>query len=295
MKILVVGSLNIDHNYRVNNFLINGQTVDALSYHFNIGGKGINQAYASSQLVGTMFYGKANYEDIKNLLEQLPSNDNFNLQLVPSKLNSGNAAIILNQEGENQIIIAHGANYDFNDSDLAYIKTIINHYDALLLQEEINEDFLFKLIDLANREQKIICLNPAPYHPYTKELLNKVDIITPNETEFMALSGYRYSDTRLLDIQKLLNDKLKLIIITLGEKGAVAISKDGIYHQEAFKVKVMDTVGAGDTFNGYFLANYLLTNDLKLSLKLATKASSAAITKNGTLDAVPQPFELNFD
>ena len=287
MKILVIGSLNIDYNYYVNEFPKPGETIDAVLFSSRIGGKGINQAYAASQIMETTFIGKVNSADVDSLKQEINPNKNLRLELVKSNSNTGNAAILINAQGENNIIISHGANYEFNKNDYESIKNVIDDYDGILLQEEINEDFLFSLISLAKSKHKLICLNPAPFHKYTSEIVNNVDIITPNETEFESLFGFKFSFNKIEDTQASIRGEINLIVVTLGEVGAVAISKNDYTFVEAYKVKAIDTVGAGDTFNGFFFANYLLTRNIKDSLKLANKASSIAVSRKGTLKAVP--------
>lgn len=289
MKILNFGSLNIDKVYTVKNIAKEGETVDSLNFIETIGGKGLNQSIAIAKAGGKVFLAGCIGNDGDMLLKALKDNGVDTSLIKISQKPSGHAIIQVNEQGQNCIVLYHGANYDV---DIEYIDKVLNHFeenDILILQNEIsNIDYI---IQKAKQKRLKIYLNPSPIN----EDLNKYDIgalngIFLNEYEGAYLSGQQ-------DIKSILNKLAELypnleIILTLGAKGAYYHYKEYELFQPAYKVKAIDTTGAGDTFTGYFIAMCQQGKSIQDVMQIATKAAAISVSKQGASVSIPTIDEI---
>ena len=283
-KVLCFGSINIDNVYRVEHIVKLGETITGLSIEKHCGGKGLNQAIALGK-AGAQVYmagGIGNDDSIGTL--NIMNKSEVDISLVETRnVPNGNSIIQVDLAGNNSIIIYGGANQK-NSED--YVIKVLNHFqqnDWIVLQNEINgNDFI---ISEAKKRKMKICLNPSPFSPEVAKLCN-VDILFVNEIEAENLCHEKEYDKQLSLLHSMF--KQTLVIITLGEKGSVAIDALGNkYTQAPYKCSSIDTTGAGDTFTGYFLAEYVSSYNIYKALNMASAASSLSVRKMGAAESIP--------
>ena len=292
MKILVVGSSNVDITLQVDKFLAPGETCAAISKSIALGGKGLNQAIALKRSGADVTFVTCLGDDESGKMIEKTIKENKLDSIIIKKDNasSGQAYILVDSKGENQIIIDHEANYMFDEKDLLKYESKFVHYDVLLLQNEIKEEVNEFLINKFHDFGKTIVYNNAPFRKISDNILPKIDYLIVNETELEQMVGSD-DDSSLLD--KVLSKGVKNVILTLGNKGSIFKSKNEEIHMPAKQVHAIDTVGAGDTYVGYFVS---FMEDLNLALSLATIASAISVTRMGAIPSIPHFCEVqNFD
>jgi ribokinase len=273
--ITVVGSYNVDFILKVDKFPEEGETVFVKDIYISHGGKGSNQAVSASRLgakvkliaaVGNDEYGRraiSFWEDEK-----------IDVGYVKIKnAPTGSAYIIVNENGQNMIVVNRGANIFLVPEDLnSELKG-----EVVLTQLEIREDTVKKALREFNG---LRILNPAPATLNDISILDYVDILTPNEVEFKELSG---ADDLDYGIEVLLKKVKKAVIITLGEKGALIGMRNKRIRVETMKVNAIDTTGAGDVFNAT-LAVYLEKGyEIERAVRIANIIAAYSTTKIGAL------------
>lgn len=296
-KLIVLGSINADHILNVDTFPKPGQTLIGNYYQIAFGGKGANQAVAAGRGgADIQFIAAVGDDDIgKQICEQLKK-DNINtdsIQIIKQE-KTGIALIFVNQQGENEIGIYAGANAALTPSYLEfYLQDIINA-DAILMQLETPLSTITSAVKLAKKHQTTVIINPAPAQSLSDEILNNIDIITPNETEAESLTGIEINTEQDADrAANYLHKKgITIVIITLGSKGAW-VSVNGIGKLVlGYQVEAIDTIAAGDTFNGMLVTSLLEEKTLDEAVKYAHAAAAIAVTRSGAQPSVPWRHEI---
>jgi len=289
-KIVVVGSINVDLVFTSDIRPKAGETVLGNDFKIIAGGKGANQAVAASKLgadvtmigcVGDDANGQFSLDNFSSV--------NVNTSCI-NKINNiptGVANIIV-AENDNSIIVIAGANYKVDKSLIDNYKTEILNADIVLLQLEIPMDVVEYTLNLCYENNIKTVLNPAPAVLLSKNMIEKATYITPNEHECRIILGAD-KDTNIKDIIKEFPNKL---MITMGEKGVMYFDGQDIITVPAYKVEVVDTTGAGDTFNGAFARAIVNGLELKDAINFANKASSKSVTKLGAQAGMPTLDEL---
>lgn len=293
-KIVVVGSSNIDTTLHVENFPLPGETINANGVTEAGGGKGANQAIAAARsgsdtafisCVGNDSYGKWMIDQLKGYGV---NTDNI---IESSNAKTGHAYITLNSEGQNDIIIDHGANYELTIEDILNAKDVIIESDCVIAQLETPISVTIEAFKIAKQEGKVTILNPAPaIKDLPEELLSLTDVITPNETESALITGIKVNNLEDLhkNAEKLHSLGIKQVIITYGSKGAYISNSEVEELVPAFKVKAVDTTAAGDTFLGFFSGKVNTDfSNVKKAVLFANKASSLAVQKLGAQPSIP--------
>lgn len=287
MKVLNFGSINIDHVYEVDDFVKKGETISSYSLNTFCGGKGFNQSLALARAGVPVYHAGSVGEDGEDLIDILKDNQvdvSFIRKL--KDIPTGHAIIQLNKENDNCILLYSGANYK---NTRAYVDEVLSGFekdDILLIQNEINE--LSYLVEKANEKGMKIVLNPSPMNEKIQEIeLNKIWCFILNEHEAKSLLRTESSENE--EIIKELGQKYPKhhIVLTLGEEGSVYVHGDETVHQSAYKVEVVDTTAAGDTFTGYYLSGMINGKSVKESMDLAARASALAVTKKGAEPSIP--------
>jgi ribokinase len=211
--------------------------------------------------------------------------------LPTAGVKTGHAYITLNAEGQNDIIIDHGANYSLTEADVLAAKDVIEAADCVIAQLETPLEATTAAFKLAKAAGKVTILNPAPaIKDLPADLLAVTDLITPNETESALLTSLPVVEEADLEknAAKLHELGVKHVIITYGSKGAYLSSPVFTGLVPAFKVKAVDTTAAGDTFLG-FLAGSLASDfsNLHEAARFANRASSLAVQKMGAQPSIP--------
>lgn len=290
MKIVNFGSINIDIFFAVDHIVRPGETISAKSIEKRAGGKGLNQSIALAKNSKGVYHAGNIGSDGEFLAEYL-ENEGINTEFIrKSEILTGNAIIQVDEGGENSIVLYKGANFD-NDKD--FVDSVFEHFsenDILVLQNEIN--MMDYIINKAYEKGLKIVLNPSPITDEIKKFdYYKIDLLLLNEHEAKAISGKERLDENI-EFFKKTYPKLKLVI-TLGKAGSIYISKDELIRQKAYKVKAIDSTGAGDTFTGFFVANFYAGKDINTCLELATRASAFSVTKKGASVSIPELSELD--
>lgn len=284
-KLLVIGSFNFDQFYYVSKLPLPGETIDAYDFKVTFGGKGFNQAVASSKINNEIELFCVIGNDFKEGHKRYLI-DKYHIKNIFYKkkdFKTGSAHIVVDKVGNNQIIVLGGANKQFNEELCLKLDNLLKNYNAILMQNEISEqliDFLFKRFG----NDKTIFYNAAPAKHINEDYYQYIDYLFVNEVELKQLSKCEIIDD---GISKLLSKGIKNIIVTLGKNGALFLSKNEYIKKDSINVNSIDTVGAGDTFVGYFVGAIMkgLTN--QKAMDLATIAAGLSTTKKGAAESVP--------
>ena len=278
MSIIVFGSINIDLAAKTPRLPLPGETIIGSNFFTAGGGKGANQAVAAARLgTSTHIIGRVgNDKFAEELLTNLQSYgldiDNI---LIDKNTHSGVAIIAVDDSGQNNIIVIPGANNNVGEADIERLKKLLPGSTALLLQLEIRLEFVLKAAKAARETGGRVILDPAPAcSDLPLEIYRLIDIITPNEVEASQLVGFPVNnpETAILAAKHLQERGVKNVIVKLGDRGAVAVTADETFFAPAFAVDAIDTVAAGDAFNGGLAAAL----DAGLSLSEAVVWGSAA-------------------
>lgn len=296
-SILVVGSSNTDMVIKTEKFPSPGETIIGGSFFMNAGGKGANQAVAAARLGGKVtFVGKIGNDMFGRQAVELLKKEGINADFVSTdpENSSGVALITVDKNAENSIVVASGANGNFNPDDFDKVFTELNNSEYILMQLEIPLNTVGYIAGLACEKGKKVVLNPAPATKLTDELLSKLFIITPNETEAETLTGIKVfdKDSALEAALFLKNKGAEIVIITLGSQGAFVLADDKYEIIKAPKVAAVDTTAAGDTFNGALVVALSEGKSIHDSVVFANKAAAISVTRFGAQSSVPFRYEL---
>lgn len=289
MKIMVIGSTNIDHNYTVDQFVKPGETKSVLAYHVDAGGKGLNQAIAIAKSgLDTHFAGIIGHDGLF-LKEELEKYNIHTDQMKVSDSANGHAIIQIEESGQNCILIYPGTNGEFTEAQIDAWLDTLQEGDVVVTQNETN--LVPYLISKAKEKGIRVGFNASPITEELKSYpIGDVKWLFVNEVEGELLSGHKEPEKIIAWFQEKYPETE--LILTLGENGACWSENGNIHFQEANKVNVADTTAAGDTFSGYFLRGVLDPIEGITPLKLATYASSIAITIKGAAVSVPSVTEV---
>lgn len=296
-KITVIGSCNTDMVVKSNKLPLPGETIVGGSFFMNAGGKGANQAVATARLgVPTVFITKTGNDMFGRQSLSLFEKEGINVDYIVSDMNnpSGVALIMVDERGENSIVVAPGANAQLSEEDILRAKAEIATSEVLLMQLEIPMKTVEEAANIAYSNGVKVVLNPAPAQIISTELLKKLYLITPNRGEAELLTGIKIVDwNSAKEAAKVIADKgVDHVIITLGPKGSLIYS-EGVYTViDIYKVKTIDTTGAGDTFNGALCVGLLDGLCLIDAAKFASKAAAIAVTKLGAQTSIPTKEEV---
>lgn len=292
MKVLSYGSLNIDNVYTVDHFVRSGETMSSLKMEVFSGGKGLNQSIALAKSgVQVWHAGAVGKKDGDFLLEQLEE-VGVHIELI-SKLpvKTGHAIIQRNREGQNCILLFGGANQQVTREQIDHVMEQFSDGDFLILQNEISE--IGYIMQKAHEKKMKIVLNPSPMDEkiFTYPL-DYVDYFILNEIEARDLCGHDGTGDELLE---LLAEKFPMakIVLTLGEEGSIYKDQEKVIRQPVFKVDVVDTTAAGDTFTGFFIGGLVLGETPETTMENAAKASAIAVTRAGAAPSIPYRKELS--
>lgn len=296
--LVVLGSINADHILNLPRFPAPGETLTGHNYQIAFGGKGANQAVAAGRSgARTAFIACVGDDDIgQQVCRQLVQDqiDITPIETIPNQ-STGVALIFVNSEGENEIGIYAGANGYLIESYVNARQPLIANASALLMQLESPLPGVLAAARIAKAHQVQVILNPAPAAALPDELLALVDIITPNETEAEALTGIPVADDDgAARAAAVLHGKgVNTVIITLGSRG-VWLSEQGNGQRIAgFRVQAIDTIAAGDTFNGALVTALLEGQTLAKAVRFAHGAAAIAVTRAGAQPSVPWRHEID--
>lgn len=297
-NLVVLGSINADHILNLETFPTPGETVTGNQYQVAFGGKGANQAVAAGRSGANIAFIACTGDDDtgERVRKQLASD---NIDIAPVSVvageSTGVALIFVNAEGENVIGIHAGANAALTTERVEAQRGIIAGAEALLMQLESPVESVLAAAKIAHENHTSVVLNPAPASVLSDELLALVDIITPNETEAEKLTGIRVeNDDDAARAALALHDKgIGTVIITLGSRGVWASVNGEGRRVPGFKVKAIDTIAAGDTFNGALVTALLEGKAMDDAIRFAHAAAAIAVTRKGAQPSVPWRKEID--
>ena len=289
MKVLNIGSMNLDLVYSVDHIVQPGETEASFALDTFLGGKGLNQSMALAKAGVEVYQGGMIGEDGQVFLDACAE---YGVKAdyictVPGK--SGHAVIQRDKNAQNCILLYGGANQMLTEE---YVDSVLANFDAgdiLLLQNEVNQ--MPYIVERAYEKGMQIALNPSPFNEKLSAVdMAKISIFLLNEVEGNQITGLTNPDEIIAEMLRRF-PKAK-IVLTLGKDGAVYADAEQKHFQPIFKVQAVDTTAAGDTFTGYFLAGLLSGMPVPEILKMSAKASSIAVTRAGAVPSIPYRDEV---
>ena len=296
--VVVIGSANMDMTVRCKHLPIPGQTILGDSFVINPGGKGANQAFAAAkcgaltQIVARVGNGVFVPRFIENY-GRVGLHHDFLIR--DPELPSGTALIFVDEDGENMIVVAPGANQKLTVADVDAALPAIEGAKVMILQLEVPLETVVHAAALGKKHGATVILNPAPVRSLPPALLENVDIIVANEIEIAILTGAGDVDTSTAAqaCKSLIEAGVDHVITTLGKDGAVITSGDGATKVRGFKVNAIDTTSAGDTFVGALACALTEGKSLEDATYFANAAGALTCTKIGAQQAMPTREEVD--
>ncbi len=293
MKIVVVGSTNTDLTMKVKRLPQKGETVLGGQFSTAIGGKGANQAVAAARAGGEVTFISRVGDDMfgEQAIEAFRQ-DGMNVDFMAKDADepTGTALIYVDENGDNLLAVASGANLNLMPVEIEKVKSIIESADILLMQLEVPVESDIAAAKIAKAAGVKVILNPAPAQQLPSELLENLNMITPNETETELLTGQKVTNIEEAKkgAEKLLDKGIDTVLITLGAKGVLLKTRDTTEIIPGFKVKAVDTTAAGDVFNGSLCVALAEGKSLAESLRFANAAAALSVTKLGAQPSAPK-------
>jgi ribokinase len=296
-KIVVVGSSNTDMIVKLPHLPKPGETVIHGTYSSAAGGKGANQAVAAARAGGdVVFVTKVGNDSFgSRAIEGFRKEGiNTDYSCIDPSAPSGVALILVDEQGENSIGVASGANGHFTPSDLSQALEVISAADILLLQLEIPISTVEAAIRCATQAGVPVILNPAPAVTLDPDLLRHISVITPNRSEAETLSNVSLADDTSLEkaSQVLRSQGVGAVIITLGPRGASLAGASSFELISGFPVQAVDTTAAGDIFNGALAVSLGEGTSLRDAVRFANAAAALSVQKLGAQPSAPQREEI---
>ena len=297
MSVLVVGSFIVDCVATCKRAPEAGETVVGDSYNTYLGGKGANQAFAAIRMgskttmvgcVGNDGFGKQFFETLEA--------EGFDSSVVKVSQNNstGVSLVTVEHSGQNRICMTPGANLDYYIEDLDKLEELVKESDIIVTQLEMRYDIALHLAKLAKKHGKKFILNPAPAREIDDEVISSCYIMTPNETELGIIINRKIEtmDEYIEGAKVLLEKGCQNVIVTLGTVGSLLVNKDGHKLVPAFKVKAVDTVGAGDSFTGSLSAMLDQGREMLDAMQIATAVAALEVQRKGAIPAMPYREEV---
>ncbi|MEN8251079.1 MAG: ribokinase [Bacteroidota bacterium] len=296
--ITIIGSYNVGLFLKSSEFPKIGETIITNKFMEGGGGKGSNQAVAAAKFgANTRFIGRLGAD--KYGLDALRMYNDFNISVdmvkIDSTIHSGISVILIDDEGNNLISVAPGANLNLSEEDIDSSLRVLK--DSLLVGFQLENDY--KVVSYGIKKVSKLgittYLDPAPARKLQDEIYQYIDIIKPNETEAFTLTGIQVNDVESAKKTGnwFIDRGVKTAIITLGKQGAVLTTESFSDYLPAPKVDTIDTTGAGDILSGALF--YCLQNGVSIrkAVEFAVVAASLSTTKIGVIESIPSVDEVN--
>ena len=289
-KITVIGSFVMDNVAKMVKFPQEGETILGESLELFPGGKGINQCVSVARLGGDVeMIGMLGKDGNGDVFRKIMKEDGIKAENVFScDKPTAVAQVQINADGQNRICVIPSANFEFGFEELDKVDSVIKNTELVILQLELRLDVTKEIIRRAHGYGVKVLLNPAPAVKLEKEILGMVDFITPNETELSILTGLptETDEEVIVAAKELLSYGTKTIIATLGSRGALIATNKNIEIVSGYKVKAVDTVAAGDSFNGAFAVALTEGKTLQEAVKFANAMGALTVMEKGAIPSL---------
>ncbi len=275
-----------------------GETLLGGEFSQAAGGKGANQAVAAARAGGDVtFVARVGRDALGDAAVAAYEKEGIRTEAIfrDETAPSGVALIFVGSKGENSIAVAPGANGRLSPADLEKAGAAITNAGAVLLQLEIPLETVTCAAAMASKARVPVILNPAPACPLSDELLAQIDILTPNETEAGFLSGnWRVygKDKAKLAAEDLMRRGARTVIVTMGERGVLVATPEWTRVVKPFPVEAVDTIAAGDTFNGALAVALAKKQPLLEAVCFAQAAAALSVTRRGAQESTPRREEI---
>lgn len=295
--ITVVGSYAVGMTMRANRFPTCGETLIGRDFKQLHGGKGSNQAVESARLGANInFIACLGKDALAEKALQLYKEEGVDTQHIKysESFSTGVGFIMVDNEGNNIILLDFGANNDLMPEYVESKSEIITNSDIVLVQLEIPVETVVKTVEIAKRNNTKVILNPAPYQHIHDKVWKGVTIATPNEKESKLILGYSPDEkVKVEELAKgLLAKGVENVVITLGEKGCYVATEQDEELIPANRTNVIDTTGAGDTFTAALGVAIAEGSKIKEAVRFASAAAAVSVSKYGVIEAMPYRNEV---
>jgi len=291
MRILVVGSINMDLVARVDHLPGPGENVRGEALQMIAGGKGANQAVAAARLgARTTFLGRVGNDLFGRRLAQGLADEGVDTQALGTVdgCPSGAAMILIDAAGENSIVVTAGANGRLTPDDVAAAAGLIEAADAVILQLEVPIETVARTIRLARRAGTPTVVDAGPPRRPIDTAVFEADVLTPNEAEAAALLDVPPRARRPEDLARLLLARgPRAVVVKAGAYGAVVAEDGRVEHVPAFAIEPVDTTAAGDAFTAALAVSVVQGSDLASAARRANAAGALAATRLGAQPSMP--------
>lgn len=296
-SIVVVGSSNTDMIVKAARIPRPGETILGGRFSIAAGGKGANQAVAAARAGGDVTLIARVGEDMFGEQALIGfAQDDINIRHIirDREMPSGVALIMVDEKGENSIAVASGCNACLSPQDVDKAAKAISSARILLMQLEVPIDTVRTAAEIASAHGVEVLLNPAPAQPLDDDLLRKISLLTPNETEAEMLTGIKVEDDQSAAeaAEALRSRGVKTVFITLGARGVYAAAPEFRGIIPAFEVKAEDTTAAGDVFNGVLAVSLAEGECLLDAVRFASAAAALSVTRMGAQTSAPYRKEI---
>ena len=295
--VVVVGSLNMDLVMRTPRVPVGGETLHGHEFSTLPGGKGANQAVACARLGAKVsMVGQVGNDGFGTTLRDGLAADDIDVSgvLQTTAVGTGVAMILVEDIGQNRIVLAAGANGALTPDDIEAQAALIGGAAMLVLQLEVPMPVVERAIAIAHNAGVPVLLNPGPAKPLAEALWSQIDILIPNESEAELLSGIAVTDAAsAYTAARVFRQRgVKCVLITLGANGVAVIDDAGERHLPAHVVKAVDTTAAGDTFIGGLTAGLVEGMAMDEAVALGQRASALCVTRHGAQPSIPYRREI---
>lgn len=296
--ITVVGSFAVGMTLRTSRMPVFGETLIGADFDMGPGGKGSNQAVGTARLgAQSSFAGIIGTDKLGEIATELYAREGVDMRYLKRTrdLATGVGFIILNQAGENGIILDMGANELMDAAFVDAVEEQIARSDSVMSVLELPVEAAGRAMELGKRHGVATILNPAPATRLDEAILRNVDYLTPNETELRILMGLAPDDsTPTIDLAKQLREQgVGNLVVTMGEQGAIVLTDDTLTRVPGVSVDVVDTTGAGDAFNSALAVALAEGRELLDAIAFANCAGAIACTQLGVIPALGRREEVD--
>ena len=289
MRVLNIGSMNLDHVYNVDHIVQPGETEATGEMHIHLGGKGMNQSVALAKAGVETYHGGMIGDDGQPFLDACAEFGVHADYIKKIDTKTGHAIIQIDSSAQNCILLYGGANQCLTAEYVDEVLANFGKDDVLLLQNEVN--MLPYIVDKAYEKGMTIALNPSPFNEKLDAVdMGKIGIFLLNEVEGGQITGLVEPDEVIAKLLELYPHAK--IVLTLGKDGAVYADAEQKHFQPIFPSEAVDTTAAGDTFTGYFLAGLCEGMPIPEVLRMSSMASGIAVSRKGAVPSIPWRSEV---